>query len=316
MNTEDSNNEQSGILKKITNPIQGFKIASVDRFSNPIFYSFIISWCLFNWDRIAVLVLSKQNIVDRVISVKDMPSNSTILLDIPYANTIIFPIISTLFLVVLSPFINNWLYNIHKSQIVKRIINQEKLNADSYDAQILSIEARVKRDAAEEVKMLESQENKAAIIARTVESEANITNLKEQHAELTNYIHNLQNSRDELIKESNRLVNYNAELTLKNTNLIDDISSKNKEIEDLNKTTGDARKQKERITQLQNTINYNDEAIVKYKKQAEDSKFLLNALLEYFENPPRDDNGIVIDNDFNERIYDHIKKYGLYTSTS
>lgn len=316
MSRQENESEKTSLLKKIARPTLGFKIATLDRFSNPIFYSFIMSWCLFNWDRIAVLLFSKQNIIDRVMTVKNMPSNSTMFFDIPYANTIIFPLISTMFLVALSPHINNLLYQIHKSQIKKKIINQELLNRDQYRAEILAINARVRRDEAEEVKTLQSKEQKAAIKSRTVESESKISNLKEQHSLLTESISNLQNARDTLTNENNKLISYNSDLTLNHTKALETAAIKSNELEALYKKIGDATTLNDRLEDMKSEMRFKDDLIEKYKKQHRDLKPLLHELQEHFESLYRDENGSVIHNDFSERIQKHVNDYGLHISTS
>jgi len=318
MNKKDSNNdpEQLSILKQIANPFLNFKSAALDRFSNPIFYSFILSWCIFNWDRLAVLILSKQNIVDRISTVKNMPSNSTFIFDLPYANTIIFPIISTAFLVILSPFINNRLDFIHKNEIEKKITNKETLNQKNYQEQTNTIDARINFEVAEELKRLEKREERAAILARTAESESKINNLKEQHLVLAGSISNLQKSRDELTQENNALTEYSSALSLQHTNLINATATLSKELEEIKKEIGNTNQQKDLMHGLQSSLNQNEMTINEYKKQSLDTKILINELLQYFENPPRDDSGNIITQDFEQRIYQHIQKYGLWSSTS
>lgn len=318
MNKKDTNNdpEQLGILKQVANPFLNFKSAAFDRFSNPIFYSFILSWCIFNWDRLAILILSKQNIVDRISTVKNMPSNSTFIFDLPYANTIIFPMISTAFLVILSPFINNRLDLIHKNEIEKKIENKEQLNQRNYKEQTNTIDARINFEVAEELKRLEKREERAAILARTSESESKINNLKQQHLLLAETISNLQKSRDELTKENNALTEYISDLSLQHTKLIKATASQSKGLEEIKKEIGNATQQKDLILGLRSSLTQHQITIDEYKKQTADTKTLVNELLHYFENPPRDDNGNIITQDFEKRIYLHIQKYGLWSSTS
>ncbi|HBU1178714.1 TPA: hypothetical protein MCQ94_004760, partial [Klebsiella pneumoniae] len=247
MSKNSNESEVSPAQDRIKNHVSGFKVAAMERFSNPIFYSFLISWSIFNWDRIAVLLLSKQNIIDRISTIKDMPSNSTLLFNLPYANTIIFPLISTIFLVVLSPFINNVIYSIHSGQIKKKIANQEALNIQRYSVLISTIDARVQYESAEESKKLEIKETQMLIKARTTEAESQIANLKKQQSELNEDILNNNIIRNQLIEDNKKLTDLIAISNSNHTEILESINTKTKQLNELTAEIGTIKDCSERI---------------------------------------------------------------------
>lgn len=102
------------------------------RIKNPIIFGFILSWIVLNWDRILILILSKQNIVSTIELIKKLPSERSIgNITIEHATTFIFPLISSIAFVLLSPFISNVIDKIHKGAVVAKIKNNALLNRAS-----------------------------------------------------------------------------------------------------------------------------------------------------------------------------------------
>lgn len=311
MSKNSNESEVSPARDRIKNHVSGFKVAAMERFSNPIFYSFLISWSIFNWDRIAVLLLSKQNIIDRISTIKDMPSNSTLLFNLPYANTIIFPLISTIFLVVLSPFINNVIYSIHSGQIKKKIANQEALNIQRYSVLISTIDARVQYESAEESKKLEIKETQMLIKARTTEAESQIANLKKQQSELNEDILNNNIIRNQLIEDNKKLTDLIAISNSNHTEILESINSKTKQLNELTAEIGTIKDCSERIKPLELSIKKARERIEALESQYDETHSIFNSLIEHLNTTYREKSDVEIrsENEIRRMISSQITKF-------
>jgi len=79
------------------------------RLKNPLLGSFILSWLAFNWERIAILVVSRENIYTRIVKIKGVPQFEVPVLGPHFTNTFIFPLFSALIFTLVFPFINRWI---------------------------------------------------------------------------------------------------------------------------------------------------------------------------------------------------------------
>ncbi|WFY38475.1 hypothetical protein [Enterobacter ludwigii] len=73
---------------------------AAQRVSNPVFGSFVLSWCAFNWKSILYLFLSDSDIIDKITYISENSSWKTVLL---------FPCLSVAFLCGCLPWINNFI---------------------------------------------------------------------------------------------------------------------------------------------------------------------------------------------------------------
>lgn len=293
--------------------IHGIKTALLERFSNPIFYSFIISWSLFNWDKIAVFFLSKQNIINRIETIKTMPSNVIFfgdLFSIPHATTLIFPVISTCFLVFLSPFINNFIYWVHAKQIKNKIKNQESLIATTYTEQEKTAVARVSLEESEEIARLKKQEEKSILRAKSTEAELRIDELIAKHDELTKINSELEKSRKNLLSETSRLSDLNSELISKQEEINNSIVETRNKLEVIKKDFSDALSIENLITQKDSIINNKAHIIESYKNYCTESLSILKKTLDYINTPPNKDDKFLKDMEISDIINEHTSKYG------
>lgn len=175
------------------------------RLSNPIFFGFLISWALFNWDRLAILLFSQQNILTRIDLVKKMPSNIILHWNIPNATTIWLPLASTLTLILLSPFINNLIDKVLISARTLKQSHDEYLVRHSYKQKELSVIARVNYEEATETQRLRLKAEQESLKAEAFTSQSNISDLKNTLTSLTESIANSTSINDKLLKDNKEL---------------------------------------------------------------------------------------------------------------
>ncbi|UYU30528.1 hypothetical protein [Siccibacter colletis] len=199
---------------KVVVPLsESFKL----RFNNPFFYNFALTWALFNWDRILVLAFSNKEIIERVKLVKDMPGAFHLgTFSVPYGTTIWLPIISTLLIVIASPFIHNLLDKMHIKPLTTKQITMEELKASDYNAQKKSKLAEYELLKAIENKDLENIAIQKEFMARTLAAEKDIKNITIQHNDITNMITVAQQNYEQIKNSSSNL---DVEISEKNKTL-------------------------------------------------------------------------------------------------
>ncbi|WP_320709292.1 hypothetical protein [Enterobacter sp. 302C9] len=227
---EKNDDSNESLLKHGLETLKPLQEAIVARFSNPIFFGFIISWALFNWDRLAILFFSKQSIITRIDTVKKMPSNIILYWDIPNATTIWLPLASTLTLILLSPFINNLIDKILVSARTLKQSHDEYLVRHSYKQKELSVIARVNYEEATETQRLRLKAEQESLKAEAFTSQSNISDLKNTLSSLSESIANSKTINETLKEENSELAKrieglkkesdeYNASISLMRTNL-------------------------------------------------------------------------------------------------
>lgn len=79
-----------------------FKAILYDRVVSPLSGAFIVSWIIINWKIVAILVLGNTPILDRI----DVIENKYLALE----NLFVKPLLSTLFLIIIYPWLSNFAY--------------------------------------------------------------------------------------------------------------------------------------------------------------------------------------------------------------
>lgn len=204
------------------------------RFNNPFFYNFLLTWAIFNWDRILILVFSNNEIIERVKFVKDMPGAFHLgALSVPYGTTIWLPLISTLLIVIASPFIHNLLDRMHIKPLTAKQITMEELKASDFNAQKKSKLAEYELLKAIENKDLENLAIQKEFIARTKAAEKDIKNILIQHNDITNMVAAAQQNYEQIKTSSSKLDDEIAEKNKTRDLLQASIELKKKEIASL-----------------------------------------------------------------------------------
>lgn len=247
-----SQNEKTSLLTGA----KQFKTAISDRFNNPIFFAYLTSWCIFNWDRISILIYSKKNIIDRIDYIKSMPSNTLFIYDIPHATTIWLPLISTIFLVCFSPYISIGLDYIHKTAINKKIENNETLTQTQLKAKSDTIEAEVIYENKKLSTELEIKAKQDESRAKSISAERNIEDLQSAFDTLSATIETTQKANDRLTTE-NETINQKIEsANIYLAKLDNDITNRNAEFSTLEKNIKDIKdiKQSNSFHEASNSI--------------------------------------------------------------
>lgn len=153
---------------------QPISTALANRFASPFFYSFIISWSLVNWERLAVLFFGKGELEERITKVKNI--SSEFLFD--HALTYYIPLTTTILVVLFSPYLNNLIDNFHKKAYRAKYVHSAGLEAEKYNAQENAINAKIVYETAERTKRLEIEANQAKLVS---EKEISSLNLEQAH---------------------------------------------------------------------------------------------------------------------------------------
>lgn len=306
--SEKSSNK-NGIYSNNKNPINNIRKAVLDRFGNPLFYSFIISWALFNWDRISIFIFSKQNIVDRIKTIKELPSSSLMLFDIPYATTFWFPLASTIFIVVLGPFISLLLDMIHKWPAHRKIIENELLHQNSLEAKRKSVRAEVYLDMEEESIRLRVKAEDDRNRAESREHEENIEHKRELAQSLNETINTLQNSHETLSTENERLRSNNIGLVEKNNEIMNSINISAKELQ----TT---RVSHANLLDEQRSLKIDIDNMKSLKPKLSEATSLLLSIKNSLENGILQENTQINANELARDIDDFMSRNKIFTSTS
>ncbi|MGY3115189.1 hypothetical protein ACVWYV_003420 [Pantoea eucalypti] len=156
---------------------QPLSTALANRFASPFFFSFIVSWCLINWERLAVLFFGKGEVEERIIKVKGISS----VFFVDHALTYYLPLISTMIIVFFSPYLNNLIDNFHKKAFREKYVHSAGLEAEKYNAQGAAINAKIEYETAEKTKILEIEANQARLVS---EKEISSLNLDQAHQSL------------------------------------------------------------------------------------------------------------------------------------
>lgn len=195
----ESDSSKDSVKELLENIVQPVKDQIDYRLKTPLVGGFILSWLAFNWEKIAVLALSKENIYTRLDKIANLPQVSLPLIGDHFTNTFIFPLLSTVFLTLVVPFINR--------EVIKRMhsLNLENIDTNvelAYRSQITSSEQR----------KIEENNNLAANRAQ-FES----TTLKEEYSKIGKNITTLKIEKEKLENSIEELNIYFSDLEVKTT---------------------------------------------------------------------------------------------------
>ncbi|MGY2799252.1 FtsZ-binding cell division protein ZapB [Ewingella americana] len=183
------------------------------RVKSPFFGGFVISWLFLNWDKVLIICFSSTPIKERITSIKSIPSNSIIWdYNVAHTHTFWFPLLASVLITILSPFISFLIELIHKW-----VIAETEGNRFSRQAAILSkksnlITVEVRNESQRDTELLKVKAIQAATQAEIAASNASIESLESQsktlseqidaktetHGTLSNNIYSLQEKLDNL----------------------------------------------------------------------------------------------------------------------
>lgn len=104
----------------------------IDELSNklklPFFGGFVFSWCVINWERVAILISSKENIYTRIEKIKGIPQIELPIIGDWHTSTFIAPLLYSMLITALTPFMILAYKKLQKWANVRIIDTQAELN--------------------------------------------------------------------------------------------------------------------------------------------------------------------------------------------
>jgi len=214
------------IISKINDIDQGsLKEAMNHKIKNPLFGGFIISWLFLNWDRVLIILFSKETIIEKISIIRKIPDNSILWgIDIHHSHTFWIPALISLLFTLASPFVSYILDLLHNNVITRTESNRFNRQAKILGAKTSLIDAEVKNDTQKETATLiiraAHEQSKADIAA----SAANIDFLEKQSKTLKEQI----NTNTEINGRLSEEINTNSEQ-------LEDVKNRlNETVEELN----------------------------------------------------------------------------------
>ncbi|MGC0808990.1 hypothetical protein [Pantoea agglomerans] len=132
-------------FEKLQDSAAPLNTALMNRFGSPVFYSFLVSWALLNWERIAIIVAGTGELEKRIAVAKGLPS---VFFGVEHATTYYIPFISTLIIVFVSPYINYVVDIFHTPAFRNKYIHTANLEAEKYNADTNALSAKVAYEMA------------------------------------------------------------------------------------------------------------------------------------------------------------------------
>lgn len=171
--------------------------ALMNRFGSPVFYSFLVSWALLNWERIAITVAGTGELEKRIAVAKGLPS---VVFGVDHATTYYIPFISTLIIVFASPYINYLVDTFHTPAFRKKYIHTANLEAEKYNADTNALSAKVAYEMAAGKERLKNEADNIENQSRIEIANLNIDTARGELASLKETIKTQENVYKENIK--------------------------------------------------------------------------------------------------------------------
>ncbi|MEN4520285.1 hypothetical protein [Pantoea agglomerans] len=206
--------------------LSAFRQNSLERIKSPFLGAFVFSWLGFNWQMLAVLILSKQNIIGRleyinkIYSVKDY---------------ILAPIFTTALICILLPLINKSVTKLQKktNHETNQLILQSKIDIAEEQLKIADIEAQKRLAEEREKKNIES--NIDSILKECASLRLECENLKQDNHEFF-VVHQKMKSEEKSLQSINNTLESNlAQARVELGKSLDSLSKANADVELLRK---------------------------------------------------------------------------------
>lgn len=173
-------------LKDIISTLREFGLEPVKeavnhKIRNPLFGGFVISWIFFNWDRLLIIIFSKDNVLERISIVNKIPDNIIIGgFDLNHAHTFFLPALISISLTLFSPFIYYVLDLLHDAVVTETESNKFNRQAKILIAKSSLIDAEVENETQRETARLKVASEQELAKANIADSKANIETLSAQ----------------------------------------------------------------------------------------------------------------------------------------
>ncbi|MDH1168655.1 hypothetical protein [Pantoea agglomerans] len=239
-----------------------FRQNSLERIKSPFLGAFVFSWLGFNWQMLAILFLSKDDILTRL---------NYINLNFNVDKLLLGPISTTILICIMLPTANKIITKLQKktNHETNIIILQSKIDIATKQLEIAAFEAKKKLAEEREKKNIEADVN-AIITSRDQLAD----NLKDARGAIDAHQKTIDNllSREASLKDSIK----DLDLDLKrstddNEKLNIELEVKRKSIEDLNRELNYARSQMNKVSDesIKNSLLLNSVTDEKFKLQGE-----------------------------------------------
>ncbi|WP_371331796.1 hypothetical protein [Klebsiella quasipneumoniae] len=189
----------SSVKDAIITPVQE---AFVYRAKNPFFGSLIISWVYWNWNKIAYMLLSDDDVLKKIEFIKKSIPDNTLIpftsFSIPHTHSLWFPLFFSIFFTLSYPVFSWVLTLIHKG-ISFRI---EKVDSEK-EVKRLQLQGAIitefeKNEGLRAVERSKTEETKFSTAERAAESKYNIRELQTQHATLKTEVAQLEKQKQSM----------------------------------------------------------------------------------------------------------------------
>ncbi|MEN4542889.1 hypothetical protein [Pantoea agglomerans] len=239
-------------FEKLQDSAAPLNTALMNRFGSPVFYSFLVSWALLNWERIAIIVAGTGELEKRIAVAKGLPS---LFFGVEHATTYYIPFISTLIIVFVSPYINYVVDMFHTPAFRKKYIHTANLEAEKYIADTSALTAKVAYS-------MEEERERLRIKADNIENQSRIEianlNLDTARSELISLQETVK-SQDKVYKDNMKLlesVSNSIDSEVEKLNSVrDEIVTNNDNLANLNKLIFDKNAVLDRLTQRIKAFN-------------------------------------------------------------
>lgn len=133
-----------------------------ERISNPLIGSFIISWCVFNWDILLFLFYANNNLRELTAIIMKIKQKDL-------AHIFLLPFFFSIFYVLLGPWVTLLLNTLRESPIEKAKIKNMRSEAKNQQMRIELIEAEAKAEVAKNNILLDVRNKEIAAEERELE---------------------------------------------------------------------------------------------------------------------------------------------------
>ncbi|OMP97365.1 coiled-coil domain-containing protein [Raoultella terrigena] len=261
------------------------------RLKIPFFGGFVLSWFVINWERVAILISSKENIYTRIDKIKKIEEFNWPIIGDWHTSTFFAPLLYSIVITLLTPFITLGFKKVQKWANFRIIDTQAELNH------------RYQLSSASEQFKLESKEKEISEVkyatTEIIKKYSNLTNdisvserkLKQANDELTEKQSELKNIQGATVKLKSEFDGYK-----KSSDLVNQIQKANEQHKE------NLVKANDIISEYENSINKLTQSNSSLKREV---NLLHNRLIETQSNYEISKNELISDHGFiNEMLTD------------
>lgn len=253
-----------------------FRQSSLERIKSPFLGAFVFSWIGFNWQMLAILFFSKQNIIGRLEYINS---------HFDVGSYILGPMSTTILICLLLPYANKHVTKFQKgtNHETNMLILQSKIDIANKQVEIADYEAKKKLAEDREKKNIESNIN--VIIDENKNLKIEIKE-KSDNISLNNVVISKLNDDIDALKRESEIAKVVSEKNrIERTNLQNEIEKLKSEIEKNNKISSELLTLKNQNDELSSNLIHTTVALNKRDKDYWEIKGELNEALKKLASP-------------------------------